>query len=318
MDRKTIFFAFVALLLTGMATSCKDFFEPDLENRKVVLLAPADGHEADQYVMGFWWEPVEDALYYRLQVVTQDFTAPGSLITDTLITGLNKFNMTLDPGRYQWRVRAENGSSKTGYTASGFVIHESSIEQQRVILSLPGNNYLSNQAAVQLKWNSLFGADLYRLQIDTSNFADEATMVYNNTLTDVNYAFTFPKEGVFKWRVRGEDATVQSKWSDTFSMTFDLTPPGKVTAVAPANGTVVSKPVTLQWMAVTTAKKYKLYAFKNSSTAVYSPAFPLVVNGTSYIFDLGEPGEIVYWRVSAIDEAGNEGELSEEMSFTLQ
>lgn len=319
MNKKRIFRApfLVAMLLIGMITSCKDFIEPSLEKHKVVLLAPADQYESDKYLMGFWWEPVEDALYYRLQIVSPDFTAPGSLITDTLIKGSNKFSLTLDPARYQWRVRAENGSSHSAYTTAGFTIHESSIEQQKVTLSSPGNNYLSNQETIQLKWNALFGADQYRLQIDTENFGDETKMVYNGALSGLAHSFTFPKDAAFKWRVRAENATVQSKWSDIFNMTFDSTPPGKVSPVAPANGLSVSKPVTLQWTAVSTARKYKLYVFKNDKT-VYSAGFPVLVNGTTYSFNLGDAGEKIYWRVAALDEAGNEGALSDEMNFTIQ
>lgn len=305
------------LLTASVFSSCKDFIEPSLEKRKVVLMAPANGSESGKYQVGFWWEPVEDALYYRLQIVSPDFAAASTLVADTLMNGLNKISLTLDPGRYEWRVRAENGSSYTAYTTAAFIIHESSIEEQKVILSSPGSNYLSNQEAVQLKWNALFGAELYRLQIDADNFADETKMLYNGTLTGLSYGFTFPKEGGLKWRVRAENATIQSKWSDVFNLTYDITPPGKVSIVAPGNGVSVSKPVTLQWTAVATAKKYKLYVFKNDKT-VYSAAFPLLVNGTSYAFNLGEVGEKVYWRVSAIDEAGNEGVLSDEMNFNIQ
>lgn len=307
----------VAILLSGMISSCKDFIEPSLEKRKVVLLAPADGTESGKYQVGFWWEPVEDALYYRLQVVSPDFAGASSLISDTLITGLNKISLTLDPGHYQWRVRAENGSSNTAYTTAGFIIHESSIEEQKVILSSPGTGSLGNQELVQLKWNALFGAEQYRLQIDTEHFGDEARMVYNGTLAGLSYGFTFPKEGLFRWRVRAENASLSSKWSDVFSLSYDISPPAKVTIVAPANGLAVAKPVTLQWTAVATARKYRLYVFKNDKTA-YSSSFPALVNGSSYVFNLGEPGERVYWRVSAIDEAGNEGALSDEMNFNIQ
>lgn len=317
MERKTIFAALAAVLLTTLVSACKDFIEPSLEKRKVALLAPANQSESGKYQVGFWWEPVEDALYYRLQLVSPDFAAASTLVADTLLRGLNKLNLTLDPGKYQWRVRAENGSSHTAYTSAAFTIHESSIEEQKVILSSPGSNYLTNLDAAGLKWNALFGAELYRLQIDADNFADETKMLYNGTLTGLAYSFSFPKEGTFKWRVRAENATVQSKWSDIFSLTYDTTPPARVSIVGPGNGVSVSKPVSLQWTAVATAKKYKLYVFKNDKT-VYSTAFPVLVAGTSYAFNLGEPGEKVYWRVSAMDEAGNEGPLSDEMNFIIQ
>lgn len=312
---KTLWFA---LPLLALLSGCKDFIEPSLEKSKVTLLAPTDQYESNQYAMGFWWEPVEDALRYRLQIVSPTFEAAGKLITDSLIIGKNRFNISLDPGKYQWRVRAENGSSFSAYATNSFVIHESEIGNQKLVLSSPGNNYLTNQAAVPLKWEVLFGADQYRLQIDTENFADETKLVYNQTMAADNYTFSFPKNAAFKWRVRAENVKGQSKWSDVFVLTYDNVPPGPVTIISPANGASVAKPVNLSWSAVATAKKYKLYVFKSDKTSPYTASFPLLLTGTSYAFNLGEVGEQIYWKVSAIDEAGNEGPLTAEMNFTIQ
>jgi hypothetical protein len=318
MYTKTMKSFLMALVLLAMIVGCKDFIEPSLEKSKVILMAPVDGYESDQYAMGFWWEPVTDALQYRIQIVTPTFAAAGKLISDSLVVGKNRFKITLDPGKYEWRVRAENGSSQSAFSTGSFIIHESAIENQKVVLSTPGNNYLTNQASVQLNWDVLFAADRYRLQIDTDNFTDENKMVYNDLMTAHSYLFEFPKNAAFKWRVRAENAKGQSKWSDVYSVAYDNVAPGKVSIVAPANGLSVSKPVALSWTAVTTAKKYKLYVFKSDKTSAYTKDFPMLVNGTSYSFNLGEAGEKIYWRVSALDEAGNEGPLSEEMNFTIQ
>jgi len=318
MCTKRIKMLLFALPLLAVLAACKDFIEPSLEKSKVLLMAPTDQYESSQYAMGFWWEPVEDALYYRLQIVSPTFEAAGKLIADTLITGKNRFNLTLDPGKYQWRVRAENGSSHSVYSTNSFVIHESEIGNQKMVLSSPGNNYLTKEASVQLKWEVLFGADQYRLQIDTENFTDEAKMVFNETMAANSYTFNFPKNAAYKWRVRAENAKGQSKWSDIFVLTYDNVPPGPVTIIAPANGASVAKPVNLSWSAVATAKKYKLYVFKNDKSSPYTASFPLLLTGTSYAFNLGEAGEKIYWKVSAIDEAGNEGVLTDEMNFTIQ
>jgi uncharacterized protein YegP (UPF0339 family) len=317
MDQKNFYkLIFLLLALIG-GVGCKDFIEPSLENRTVVLKAPADGSESNKYQVGFWWDPVEDALFYRLQIVTPDFGAPVSLVRDTLVEGRNKIEMTLEPGKYQWRVRAENGSSVSKYVSSGFIIHESALTEQRVTLIAPGSGYLSSAAGVSLSWNKLFGATEYLLQIDTENFQDETKLVYNQVISGDTYLFNFPKDGVYQWRVRAQNEKETSKWSETRIMTSDKTPPGIPAPQAPVKGAQVAQPVSITWSAVATAKKYKLYLYKSDGVTGYTGS-PFTLNTNSYAFSLAQPGELVYWKVLAVDEIGNEGTAAELMNFSIQ
>lgn len=317
MLKKDLYTICFLMLLAAVTGSCKDFIEPSLENREVVLKAPANGTESNKYQVGFWWEPVTDALRYRLQVVTPDFDAAVSLVKDTLIEGKNKFEMTLEPGKYQWRLRAENGSSVSKYFASGFIIHESSLEEQKVTLIAPGSGYLTAGTNVTLSWNKLFGATEYLLQIDTENFQDETKLVFNQEISGDLYLFNFPKDATYQWRVRAQNDTEISKWSETRIMTCDKTAPGIPLPQAPVKGAQVVQPVTISWSAVPTAKKYKLYLYKSDGVTGYAGS-PLTLNTNSYAFNLAQPGELVYWKVLAIDEIGNEGLVSELMNFSIQ
>ncbi|HKG08719.1 MAG TPA: hypothetical protein VKB19_19775 [Pedobacter sp.] len=315
------FAAICAVLQLITICGCKDFIEPSLEKRQVVLVAPADGTGTNTYQVGFAWEAVEDALGYRLQVATPDFDNAVSLVTDTVIIDGNKerLELTLDPGQYEWRLRAQNGSSVSAYQRSSFTVHPSSLEEQKVTLIGPGNGYFSNQPPVLLSWNTLFGAREYRLQIDTLSFADETKLVYNNTFSGSQFNFSFPKDQSYQWRVRAENATENSKWSETRIMSFDKTPPAKPEVITPANGAVLSQPIVLSWKPVATAKKYKLYVFRSDGTTTYNSTFPLTLGSTSYSFELGQqPGEVVFWRVLALDEIGNEGLLTDQRNFSIQ
>ena len=315
-QRKIYFVAF--LLWSSLAGSgCKDFIEPSLENRLVVINAPADGSESNKYQVGFWWEPVEDALSYRLQIVTPDFNAPVSLIRDTLIQGGTRIEITLEPGKYQWRLRAENGSSVSKYASAGFVIHESSLTAQSVTLTGPGSGYLTSGPAVTLSWNKLFGSTAYLLQIDTENFQDESKMVYNQAITSDAFLFEFPKDATYQWRVRAQNEKEISKWSETRTVISDKIPPGIPVPQAPVRGAQVVQPVSISWSAVPTAKKYKVYLFKSDGVTPY-PGSPFRLTTNSYVFTLGQSGEMVYWKVQALDEIENEGQLSELMTFSIQ
>lgn len=296
---------------------CKEFIEPSLEKKKVTLLAPANGAEGRIYDQTFWWEEVDDAVKYRLQVVTPNFDQPLRLVLDTLIER-NRFNHSFTPGNFQWRVRAENGSSKSTYTTASFTIHPGAIEEQQVQLSLPLNHTLTNQPNAVFKWLKLYGCDQYRIQLDTNNFVDENTLFLDKTISGLELPVTFTKDKVYQWRVKGSNGTNDSKWSVIQDVIFDKTPPGKVVLTAPLNNQSVAKPATLRWELLTGAKKYLLYIYKNESGNPYSSKYPLSLTTGSYVFSEGLSSEKVYWEVKAVDEVGNVGQVSELRSFLIQ
>jgi hypothetical protein len=202
---KSQFFSRPSGMIIGLILllfSCKEFIEPSIDKRLVTLQAPSDAYSSPKYNVSFWWDEVEDALVYRLQIVSNSFSSPGSLIADTLVNR-NTFSLNLDPGAYQWRVRAENGSSATTYSAARtLTVLQSSIKQQSVELGLPVNNALTNKSQTSFRWSSLYGATQYRIQIDTNSFASENALVYDQTVPGQQVNFSLPKDMIYQWRVR--------------------------------------------------------------------------------------------------------------------
>lgn len=311
-------FSITLLVIIGLLSSCKDIIEPNISNRLVILEAPGNQYQSTSYNINFWWDAVDDALKYHLQVVTPGFKNIGGLVLDTVVTG-NRFSINMQPGTYEWHIMAANGSSQTQFSSPlGFTIVQSSIKQQTVQLSAPGNNALTNQSAVVFQWGSLYGATKYQLEIDTNNFVNESAVIYNQSVPGQQVNFTFPKDNIYQWRVRAQNDTAQAQWSAVNTITYDHTPPAQVGLVAPANSLIVHLPVSLQWGAVASASRYKLYVFKSDSTTTYNSTFPLPLTTTSYNFNAGSSGDRVYWKVAAIDAAGNEGQPSVLRSFVLQ
>lgn len=307
-------------LLSGIVllSSCSDIIEPSISKSTVQPEAPSDQYLSTSYNINFWWDEVGNGLSYHLQVVTPNFASPGRLVLDTIIKK-NKFSYTLSPGNYQWRVMAENGSSQTAFSAPrNFTVAATSIKQQSVQLISPANNFITNQSAILFQWGSLYGASKYRFEIDTNSFVNESTVISNTVIPGQQINFTFPKDQVYAWRIRAENDTAQSQWSAINLVTYDHTPPAKVSLVAPANNLTVSLPVSLQWNVSVSAVKYKLYVFKSDSTTLYNQNFPILTNTASYSFNLGSSGNKVYWKVTALDAAGNESQASALRSFILQ
>lgn len=298
-------------------TSCKDIIEPSIAKRTINTEAPGDKLQTTNYTVGFWWDDVENALQYHLQVVTPKFDSVASLVIDTVVKS-TKFSINISPGNYQWRVRAENGSSKTEYSiAKNFTILQSSIKPQKVQLNSPANNLLTNQTNLSFSWGSLSGATRYHIQVDTASFTDTAKLFYNKTIPGQLISVALSRDQVYQWRVRAENDTAQSQWSSINYFTYDHTSPPATTLTAPADKQSVTTPVTLQWGNSATATKYRLYVYKSDGTTIYSSTFPTIVNGTTYSF-VGVSGDTDYWKVVAIDAAGNESALSETRSFIIQ
>jgi hypothetical protein len=298
-------------------TACSEFIEPAITGRKVMLLAPADKHESNSYTQNFWWEPVEDALNYRLQIVTPSFDSIGSMLTDTLIN-TNKFVYSLSPGKYEWRVRAQNGSSQTLYTRGTFLIHLSSIAIQQTQVLAPANNTTTGADDITYKWAGMFSATRYRFQLDTNSFANDSVLVSNTTTPALSLTVPFESERTYQWRVRAENDTSASRWSVIQHIRYDKTPPAKVTLNEPANNTVVTKPISLNWNNVAGAKRYELFIYKSDGTTVYNSSYPVSLAVTSHLFNSGDLNEVIFWKVRAIDEAGNKGAFSELRSFSIR
>jgi hypothetical protein len=312
--------SFYAIIVIGIFTlsSCGDLIEPSISKSSIKAEAPSDLYQSTSYNLNFWWDEVDHALSYHLQVVTPNFASPGSLVLDTIVKK-NTFAFTLPPGQYQWRVMAENGSSQTAYTVPrSFTVVPSSIKQQTVQLNSPPNNLVTNQSKAVFQWGSLYGATQYRFEIDTNNFISESAVLSNTVISGQQMNFTFPKDQVYQWRVRAENDTAQSQWSVIYAVTYDHTPPAKVTLISPTDDQTVTLPVTLQWNASVSAVKYKVYVLKSDSTSPYNQNFPVQVSTTSYSFNLGTSGERIYWKVTALDAAGNESDASVLRSFVLQ
>jgi len=308
----------IVLFSAGLLSACTDIIEPSVTKQIVTLEAPATGYQSANYTINFWWNTLDHALTYHLQVVTPNFAAPGSLVLDTIVSTY-KFSYTLSPGAYQWRVMAENGSTQTAYsTPNSFTVVPGSITTQAVTLNLPANNALTNKSPYTFQWTSLYGATSYEFEIDTNNFANPNALVSNQTIPGTQLSFTFPKTQTYQWRVKAQNDTAQSQWSTVYQVAFNNTPPAQVTLASPASATTVPLPVTLQWNPVTNAASYELYVYQSDGVTLFNSSFPMSVNTTSYSFNLGSSGTKVYWTVTAVDLYGNVSQPPTPIYFTLQ
>src|SRR5258707_15835070 len=108
--RPLSYLLFILFGLTVLLSSCDAIIEPSISKSQIKLEAPADKDTSSSYTINFWWDPVDHALSYHLEIVSRTFANPGNLILDTMVSK-TRFAFNLSPGNYQWRIIAENGSS---------------------------------------------------------------------------------------------------------------------------------------------------------------------------------------------------------------
>lgn len=99
----------VAIVLL-MANACEEAVETPVTDKKVKLLSPANQVVSADTVQLFYWEPLENATQYQLQIVSPNFDSIVRLTVDTVIDK-NQFQQQLRRDKYQWRVKALNNAT---------------------------------------------------------------------------------------------------------------------------------------------------------------------------------------------------------------
>jgi len=99
-----------------MFAACEEALERSLTNAEVQLVAPVNNLVTQDSVHTFFWEELEGATQFELQIVSPGFDSIARFVVDTTLTR-NRFTMELDSGEHEWRVRARNNSTVSPYSA---------------------------------------------------------------------------------------------------------------------------------------------------------------------------------------------------------
>ncbi len=301
--RKLPLFIFALLILN----SCEhDFIEDDLTGILVSVIAPSDDDTVQVASPLFWWNEIEGARGYRLQIVYPDFSSPQQLVYDTLIDG-DRFYPDLSPGNtYYWRLRPENGSSEGEWLTRRLTVDSSvSLANQTIVITSPmSNGFATSNSSVAFTWNSLSAASYYRVEI--VNTATTATVVAT-TLTTNSYQYTL-SQGNYELRVRGENSSSFTQWS---SRTFivDQTAPVAPALVTPVdNSFYATVPSTLafDWTSGSDSQIDSLFISTDSTfttASVLELALGAAQGGYNWTGALAST--VYFWRVRSVDAAGN-------------
>lgn len=306
-----VFFFLVFLIVSFLLSTCGVIFEEKISKDSISILAPSYGATLTSNNVTFWWEYLDNADEYRVQIVQPNFENTITLVLDTLVSE-NQLNYTLNTGIYEWRVRGENSAYNSKYATRSFTIDSVlDISGSMVNVIYPTTNLVTNESAINFIWESLSGATSYHLEIAQPSFVVPFTIVVDQTLTTSSYTFN-SSESSYSWRITASNANSLST-ATTGSFEVDVTSPDQPVLLSPVNNaTITDDDITFSWEAVSGTSSYSIYLMQDV-TLLDTVLNTTTINTESIL--TGFDTVNYYWNVRAFDEAGNKSLASETRKF---
>jgi hypothetical protein len=271
------------------------------------LLAPANNAVTTSNVITFWWEALEGTEKYNVQVVKPNFASISTIIADTSIVG-TKLNVTLQPGAYQWRIRATNSKGSSDYQVFNLTVDTTSnLTGQLVSNIAPIKGLLTGNRTVTFSWNSINSATLYQIIILNAS----STTVKDTLTNQTSYTFTFPNTSTsYSWRVRAQNNFSISQYNAVSSLTLDVTPPVVSTLGLPAYGATLSATSgILSWSRIGSDTKSDSIILANDTnfTSIFSRtrSYQQSIAITALNSAPSSTTQVYWLRLRSIDSVGN-------------
>lgn len=196
-------------------------------------------------------------------------------------------------------------------------------------LTAPSNGATVNGASVTNSWSTVDGAVKYEYQ--SFNDAAGHNLRFDGTYTATSKTATNVADGtVFYWHVRAIDSTgAAGPWSNSGSLwkvTIDSTKPSTPTPLTPGNnGYTTTNDFYFTWSDSSDNGSAVTYEFQSDGDGSFTSPWDSITNGNSEqnnlttpkIHSTGAPDGTYYWRVRAIDAAGNKSGWSDIWKMTI-
>lgn len=311
----------VSVSILSLFSGCrKDFIVEDIKGKTIVVNAPANNLVTTKNLVTFWWEELYGAEKYVLQVVEPDFANTRELVLDTTLEK-NKFNFYLQPGNYQWRIKAVNAGHSTAYQIFNIKVDTTHVLTELVVnLLSPANGMQMGTNTVIFKWAPIKNAKNYRIVINEGAVVD--------TITEGTEAvFSLPAlpnaNTDFRWNVKAMNEISESGYNTLPStFTIDLKPPAAPSILSPANGAVVQDSIRLIWN-----RNHPADVSYDSIYVSTDSLFTNIISQTwaetssikiSELANTPNPNNTTYWwRLRSFDAAGNRSVFSSQFKFIL-
>lgn len=311
-------------VLCLLFSSCDDLTEEDLSDDVIILLTPIDNTTSTIMSQNFKWEEVDEAVKYRIQIVSPSFTSMQTIVIDSLVTGL-QFNYTLEPGTYQWRVKAINYSSESNYSSPYNLTIDttSDLSNQLVVLTSPVANADRNDSLIQFSWQGMGIADSYNIVVKSGTNFTTGSVLIDDTVTTNNYSSSYIfTEGQYCWGVRAINSISYTNSFNSQLLNIDLTNPPKPIPTTPVHSSTQTQGViNFTWTrpadigAYNSSRFDSIYIFSDSTLNTSLGKFKSTA--TNYSQSINQT-DTLFWYLIGFDNAGNFSDTSTIFSFIVQ
>ena len=244
---------------------------------------------------------------------TQITTTPAISAVNIGAVILNSFNAANNDASYNYAVRWSDltiGSQTPPATPTGL----------KFINPTVACGGATNVMGTTATWTAVSDAASYNYRSwapNASSYNTEAT-AYTTSSPANSLAGSFSLgQGPYFFEVQAVNTQgLKSDWSAPCGVTYDITKPGTPTLVSPAdNSTVNGASLVNKWNSVGDAVKYVYQSYNNA--AATSIRYTETTTDTQKIASNVANGTTFWWRVKAVDAAGNEGSWSNLWKVTI-
>ncbi|MDO5981440.1 hypothetical protein [Flavivirga spongiicola] len=308
------------LTLLFIAFACDDILEEDITNDVVQVISPTEGTVIEGNTVQFLWQTIEGADSYRVQIIKNN----QRHVADSLVT-ITNFTYNLDPGDYQWRIKAENFAYETDYTFPiNFEMRASEdLSNQSVLLQTPSENLYTNNKNIIFTWNSLASADTYTFVL-AKKLGGEQTVFQQADITKTSLNIDPTKldeDAEYIWKLKAINTTSETFFS-VRSLFIDTVIPNQPTLSEPLDDAKVSpSSVTFNW--ANGADSGTIQSLITNTLEISTNAdFNTIIHSASTtnnsaVYEFVTPNTY-YWRIKAIDAAKNESDYSIVRSIVIE
>jgi hypothetical protein len=297
---------------------------------------PQSGATKVTYHTPFRWSLVPDAVSYWIQLDSTPGFGSIDVVTCTDLRGTNCIiNDTLSYGVWYWRVVALDSAGNIDDFSSAPIrqFTVDTISPSQPTLRYPVEGYLTNQTTPRFAWyaasDPIFngvssGVVNYTFWLDNSSSFNSTNLRKTTGLNETGY--TLPSalsDGTWHWFVNATDRagnTGQGSITQSFTVDTVVPAPPPALSMSPNGGSVNVSKVTFSWGASSDSSGIEGYVIQIDASDKFDTTNRLEYragSGTTFTPDKEFPNGLFYWRVAAIDAAGNLGAWSDPVPFEV-
>lgn len=309
----------ILIFLAVLTFSCEDILEEDISNDTIQTISPLNDVKIESNVVNFKWNTLKGADKYRIQI----FESDQVLLLDSLTTKTS-ITLPLKAGNYIWRVRGENYGYESIYSfPSNFSTSiPEDLTNQQVILTSPDNDKFFNFINVSLNWEFLDKATSYSAKVINISTGEEVYSKADLTDNSVTLNLTTLPDGTYEWRLKAKNTDSETKQYSARKFNIDTTKPNQPKNILPADNSsqAINSSVNYTWSIPTdsgVAKSPVTYIIEFATDIDFTNIIQTQNSASTTLQQTSSSTGIFYWRVRAVDAAGNIGLNSTAFKFTV-